>query len=497
MARQIIDSDAHFSRTLQEYILHPGLVQEKPIDSVDLTTHLMTPSMNDMKLNTPILTAAMQSVTGPKMAVAIAKLGGAGVIYCSQPIENQAGMVKAVKRIKAGFVVPETLSPKDSIQDAVERMKRSGYSKFPVTSNGTSNGELVGMLTDNDFDPNVHSRNTVAERMVPRKNLAVAFDHEINDDIKVANRKIRDGHHSVLPIVDRNGKLKSLVFRKDVNEHENNPRELLDGAKRYVVGAAINTHDYKERTAALASTGVDFLVIDTSQGYSEYVKKTLGHLQKYHSDVPVIGGNVITADGFKFLVENGAHAVKVGMGSGSICITQEQIRVGRGQASAVNDVANARDVHVKETGDYIPICSDGGIMNAGDILVALALGADYVMMGGYIAGTEESNGPETIIRRSVDDRPMEMRGKEYWGEGSRRAREWSGKRYGHNMFVEGFDTVVHYAGTLKDRLNPALAQVRDGMRKSGSYSIPSLQMNAVLQVLSPLSITLSRNKPSG
>lgn len=439
----------------------------------------------------------MQSVTGPRMAIAIAKLGGSGVIYCSQPVADEVRMIGEVKKYKAGFVVPEVLSPRDTIYHVIQRMSETGYSKFPVTDNGKSDGRLLGLLTDNDFDPQVHAGYSVQERMRKIQELDVVDESEIKDDIKMANRKLREGHHSVLPIIDREGKLKALVFRRDMLEHEANPYELLDEEKRYIVGAAINTHDFSERAPAVVDAGADYLVIDTSQGHSPYVARTLAYLKKQFPQKPVIGGNVITADGFKFLVENGADAVKVGMGSGSICITQEQIRVGRGQASAVWEVAGARDALFKEKGIYVPVCSDGGIVNAGDIQVALALGADYVMTGGYVAGATESNGPEDVTRREIDGKPTEMRIKRYWGEGSKRASEWAGKRYDQTRFEEGFETTIPYIGPLRDHLTPALAQVRDGIRKAGFKNIRELHDGAVLQVMSPLSVTISRGKPVG
>ncbi|MBI2084243.1 MAG: IMP dehydrogenase [Candidatus Aenigmarchaeota archaeon] len=496
MAGTIIDSESYFSRTLQEYLLLPGLVKETiSVDDVDLSVNL-TKGEDAIRLRIPILTAAMQSVTGDSMATAIARLGGAGVIYCSQPIADEAKLVRNVKRVKAGFVVPDVLLPSATISDAYERMRETGYSKFPVTEDGTPTGRLLGLLTDNDFDIDVHASSKVYERMKPLEELDVAYENEITDDIKRANRKLREGHHSVLPIITSDGRLKSLVFRRDMRAHEDNPYELLDDAKRYAVGAAVNTHDYAERAKALIDAEADFLVIDTSQGYSEYLEKTLRYLKREFPHIPVVAGNIVTADGFRFLVDNGADAVKIGMGSGSICITQEQIRVGRGQASAVLDVSRARDSYYSETSTYIPICSDGGIMSAGDIQVALALGADYVMAGGYVAGTEESNGPEDVERREVDGKWMEVKVKRYWGEGSRKAQEWSGLRYGHTRFEEGFETTVPYTGPLRNHLMPALAQIRDGIRKSGSSNIPELHANAILQVMSPLSITLSRGKPA-
>ncbi len=497
MARTVIGYDGT-SRTLHEFLLQPSFVRDDvSVDDVNLVTDFVV-SDKGLKLNIPILTAAMQSVTGPRMARGIAKLGGAGVIYCSQTIEDEARMVREVKRTKAGFVTPEVLSPEDTLGYAAEKMRTTGYSKFPVTSDGTSNGILLGLLTDNDFDADLHKPLAVNVRMRKIEDLDVAYDDKVHDDIKIANNRIKEGHHSVLPIIYRDSKrLKALVFRKDMIEHEENPHELLDNDKRYIVGAAINTHDYKQRAPSMIEAGADFLVIDTSQGFSEFVRKTMIYLKKEFSHVPIIGGNVVTADGFRFLVECGADAVKVGMGSGSICITQEQIGVGSGQATAVKEVSDARDWYLKEKKIYIPICSDGSIITARDMLNALALGADYVMTGGYVAGTDESNGPEDIVRKDVDGRMMEMRGKHYWGEGSNKAKEWSGNRYGNTRFEEGIETIVPYAGSLKDRLSRALSQVRDGMRKSGSYSIHDLHKNAVLRLVSPTSLTISRGKPVG
>lgn len=492
----VIKSD--ISRTLQEYLLEPGHVKKNiPAESIDLSSELVAPNKRRIRLNVPITTAAMQSVTGPKMAIGMAKLGGVGVIYCSQPVDEEASMIREVKRSKAGFVVPETLSPENSISHAIERMDRTGYSKFPITEDGRPNGRLVGLLTDNDFDPKQHSDLRIADRMKDVTELKLAYVDEIDGDIKKADQRIRAGHHSILPVIDRGGNLSYVVFRKDMDAHERNPLELTDKEKRYVVGAAINTRDYKERVPSMVDAGADFLVLDTSQGDSDFAGEALDFVNGEFPDVPIIGGNIVTAEGFRYLVEHGVDAIKVGMGSGSICITQEQVRIGLGQGTAVWEVATLRNEYEKEKGVHIPICSDGGVITAGDVQIALALGADYVMVGSYVAGTDESNGPERDVQREVDGKIITVKVKEYWGEGSRRARGWAAARYGHEDFEEGFERTEPYSGKLADRLNVALAQVRDGIRRSGSYSIDQFHENAVLRVLSTASMTLSRSKPIG
>jgi len=305
-----------------------------------------------------------------------------------------------------------------------------------------------------------------------------------------------DMHHGSLPILDDNMSLLYVVFKKDVREHLANPLELVDFKKRLICGAAINTYDYEKRVQALNEAEADFLVIDTSHAFSDYVKICLNYIKKNFPSIPVIAGNIVTADAFEFLVKNGADAIKVGMGSGSICITQEQIRVGRGQAKAIADIANARDSYYQQTNQYIPIISDGGILTASDITVALALGADSVMVGRYVVGSEESNSERLTRHRLVDQRRISEIIKQYWGEGSNRARQWSQWRYGQSSFEEGIEIEVPYVGSLKEYLKPSLAMIKDGIRKAGCRNIQELHRNSTLEVISPLSLSVSGEKPS-
>ena len=490
MAGMIIDrpSRALSEYDIQEHILLPGHV-DFAADKVDIST----PLAKSLKLNIPIISAAMQSVTGSKMAIAMARLDGLGVIFCSQSPEAEAAMVKAVKDFKAGFVVPETVSPEMSISELIKLSDEKGYSRFPVAENG----KLVGYITKNDYHKERHKHLRVKDRMrvfdLDKKKSKVEFilDSEVGNNLRNAYDILIESHSASLPIVDRNGVLKYMVFKKDMDEHMENPYQLVDAQNRYVVGAAINTRDYKERVPLLVRAGADVLFIDTSQGYTDFVKETLHYVTNNFS-IPVVAGNIVTAEGFRFLVENGASAVKVGMGPGSICITQEQIGVGRGQATAIHEVAEERDAYLRETGEYVPIIADGGIVVAKDITVALAFGADAVMAGRYIAGCDESPPETRVVTRNVDGRMKEFREKPYWGEGSARAKAWMKNRYDQMTFDEGIEAIVECVGPLKLHLSQALNKIKDGMRKAGCRNIKELHMKAILQVVSEGSIKEGR-----
>jgi IMP dehydrogenase len=460
----------------------PGYVpKDLSQDSVDISAPIVKfrPGGDEasIRLNIPVMSAAMQAVSGQEMAKQLARLGGMSAIYCSQPIADQAEMVRTVKRHKGAFVEAEVVSPEDGIEYVAERMRRTGYSKFFVTEGREQHGLFLGIITDNDFDEKTHDGLLVRDRMRPVNQLDVAYDRDIGYDVKEANDRAKQSHHSALPILYDDGRLRDVIFRRDIREHREHKTEMLDGKKRLMVAAAVNTHDYRERTRALADAEVDLFVIDTSQGWTDFVEEAAKHIQKEYPGMPYIGGNVVSAEGFRFLVEKcRVYAVKAGMGIGSICITPHQIGIARGQDRAIEDVALARDNYLRETGVYIPIIADGGVRSVRDMLVALALGADTIMLGRFLAGTNESP-IEINFNMSPPKKP-------YWGEGSARAKSWREKRGYNYEFDEGVEAWVDYVGPLERYLNQAMMQLIDGIRKSGTYSIDGLHRDAVVEVIS-------------
>jgi len=465
------------SRTLMEFRLLPGLTTEKTnIFNISLRTPMVyqADDHHNFFLNIPIVAAAMQSVSGVRMGIELAKLGGVAFIYCSQTTDQQADMIRKIKKHKAGFVPPETVSPGTPIRDVYEMTRLRGFNTFPVVD---EQYKLMGIITKNDYDVKPHGDLPVKSRMILRNELTVGVNIE---DIKEANTLLRETHQSVLPIVDEQNKLLYLVFRKDIRDHLDNPDEVLDEHKRLLTTASINTHDYEKRVPALIEAGVDSLAVDASDGHSVYQGQTLKWINERYPEIPVIGGNIITQSGFDYLVENGARAVKVGMGGGSICITQEQKGTGRGLATSIIKVAEARDKYFEKTGKYIPLIADGGIVHSKDIVIALALGADYVMMGRYFARMDEAPTEKVTIRNQVM--------KPYWGEGSARAREWKEVRYNQAMFVEGVEGFVQYAGKLRDNLPETLTKIKAAMSSVGAATIAELHEKAELEVVSALSI---------
>jgi IMP dehydrogenase len=459
-----------------EYRLLPALTTAASAQSkVSLATQIARRNGRaPLRLNLPVLSAAMQAVSGTRMAIELARLGGAAVIFASQTPEEEAQMVRAVKSYRAGFVQPRALRPDQRLREVTQLTEELGYSTFPVVD---EQRRLVGLLTRNDFDKTQHEGKLVSERMVPRRALTVGVDVH---DLAKAYELLTDSHQSVLPIVDAHDVLLSMVFRKDIRDHLDNPLQLLDAKERFVVFAAINTHDYRERAPSLVAAEVDALVIDSSDGHSEFQGEALTWLKKHHPETPVIAGNVITGDGFRYLAAQGADAVKIGMGGGSICITQEQKGTGRGLATAVLDVVKARDAYAQETGVYLPVIADGGIETARDITMALAMGADACMMGRYFARMEESPTEKVVVQNRVM--------KPYWGEGSSRARKWREQRYSQAVFVEGVEGLVEYAGKLKDNLDETMAKIRASMSSCGAPTIEAFHREAVLELVSALSI---------
>ena len=474
------------SRTFSEYLLIPGYTSE---DCIPANVNLQTPLVKfgrgetpAMTLNIPMVSAIMQSVSNDTMAIALAKEGGLSFIYGSQSVEDEAAMIARVKSYKAGFVVSDSnVTPESSLADVLSISELTGHSTVAVTHDGSPHGKLLGIVTSRDYRVSRMSQDLqVKEFMTPLEKLITASE---DTSLKVANDIIWDHKLNSLPIVDKDGRLLYLVFRKDYSEHKNNPQELLD-EKRYMVGAGINTLDYETRVPALVDAGADVLCIDSSEGYSCWQKKTLAFIrEKYGDTVKVGAGNVVDREGFRFLVQCGADFVKVGIGGGSICITRETKGIGRGQASALIEVAAARDEYYKETGIYVPICSDGGIVHDHHMTLALAMGADFMMLGRYFARFDESPTPKLMVNGVYV--------KEYWGEGSNRARNWQRYDVGGKSklsFEEGVDSYVTYAGSLRDNVAKSLYKVRSTMCNCGVTTIPDLQKNARMTVVSSTSI---------
>ncbi len=475
------------SRTFGEYLLVPGFSSGDCIPAnVDLRTPLVRFKKGeepDITLNIPMVSAIMQAVSNDTMAIALAKEGGVSFIYGSQSIENEAAMVARVKNYKKGFVVSTSnLTPDATLADVLTLKERTGHSTVAITEDGTANGKLLGIVGSKDYrvsrmDPSVQ----VKDFMTPREKLITAPD---TTTLKDANDIIWEHKLNTLPLVDANDHLAYLVFRKDYDTHHENQLELLDENKSYVVGAGINSRDYEERVPALIEAGADVLCIDSSEGYSEWQKRTLEWIKgKYGDTVKCGAGNVVDEEGFRFLADCGADFVKVGIGGGSICITRETKGIGRGQATALIDVCRARDKYFEETGIYVPVCSDGGIVHDYHVTLALAMGADFLMLGRYFSRFDES--PTNKIR--INGRYV----KEYWGEGSNRARNWQRYDMGGDKklsFEEGVDSYVPYAGSLKDGVYTTLAKVRSTMCNCGALSIPELREKAKLTVVSSTSI---------
>ena len=475
------------SRTFSEYLLVPGYSSSECIPAnVSLRTPLVKFRKDEearLHLNIPMVSAIMQAVSGEKMGEALAREGGIAFIYGSQSADDQAEMVRKVKSYKAGFVTSDSnLSADSTLQDVLDLTKRTGHSTIAVTSDGTPSGKLEGVITSRDYRVSRMSPDT------PVSSFMTPFDKLIKGEegitLTEANDIIWEHKLNQLPIVDKEGRLTSFVFRKDYSEHKENPNELLDSHKRYVVGAGINTRDYRERVPKLVNAGADVLCIDSSEGFSEWQKLTLDWIRSEYGDQVMVGaGNVVDREGFRFLAECGADFIKVGIGGGSICITRETKGIGRGQASALIDVVEARDEYYRETGVYIPICSDGGIVFDYHITLALAMGADFVMLGRYFARFDES--PSALV--NINGNYL----KEYWGEGSQRARNWQRYDLGGDKklsFPEGVDSYVPYAGSLKDNVSLTVSKIKSTMCNCGALSLKELRENAKLTVVSATSI---------
>ena len=473
------------SRTFSEYLLIPRLSERMHTpNNVSLKTPISRFKKGEeprLSLNIPFAAASMQAVSGEKMGIALAREGGMAFVFCSQPIESQAAMIRSVRNFKAGFVRSDTnVSPQTSLKDTLRLVSQTNHSTVAITDNGHHNGKFLGILTDKDYWVKEDDLSRpVCDFMTPAERV-----HSLRVGVLLseANKAIRECRKDCMPVLTSDGYLDSLVFRKDFVAHNDNPYELVDTEKRLVAAAGINTHDYKERVPALVEEGATVFTIDSSDGFSEYQKDCALWIKKKYGDKVIVGGgNVIAGDGFRYLAEEAQlDFIKVGIGGGSICITREQKGIGRGQASAVMDVVKERNKYFEETGIYVPICSDGGLVNDTQIIVALAMGADFVMMGRYFAMTDESPTQKISLNG--------QRYKAYWGEGSNRARNWQryseGVTGGAMKFEEGVDAYVPATGTLSETLSISLAKLKATMCNNGSLTLKEFTDNAVLTRIS-------------
>jgi IMP dehydrogenase len=476
------------SHTFDEYLLIPGYTGP---DCIPANVNLQTPVVRYNKkkgekcpltMNIPMTSAVMQAVSDDKLAVALAKEGGISFIYGSQTIENQAAMVARVKAYKAGFVTSDTnIRPEQTLEELMNAINVTGHSTVAVTENGEANGKLVGIITERDFRiGHCDMQEKVSKYMIPLEKLVMGKE---GISLEEANDLIWENKVNQLPVVDSNGNLLYMVFRKDAASHEEHPLELLDKKKRYIVGAGINTRDYMERVPALLKAGVDVMTLDSSEGFTEWQKRALHDIHEKWPEAKIGAGNVVDAEGFNFLADAGADFIKIGIGGGSICITREQKGIGRGQATATIEVAKARDAYYEKTGIYIPLCSDGGIVYDHHVTLALAMGADFVMLGRYFARFDESPTNKLIVNGNYV--------KEYWGEGSNRARNWQRYDLGGKKgmaFEEGVDSYVPYAGSLHDNVNLTISKVIHAMCNCGVTNIPDLQKNAKITLVSAASL---------
>lgn len=441
-----------------------------PLDEVSLATQFT----RGLILKIPVVSSPMDTVTERAMATALALQGGIGIIHYNMTPEEQLREVLAVKRFQNGFITdPITLPPSALIRQAVQIRQDHGYSIVPITEDGTTHGRLVGMLTKYDYSTVApyFLEKTVGERMIPLDDLTVVtFEELVNGngsfDLAKANEHLLESHSAALPVVDAQGKLKYLVTRSDLEKHQNYPNAAVDSSHALLVGAAVETWAQKaEPRVELLAPHADVIVFDTSQGFSSYEIELIRWTKQRFPDLQVVGGNVVTEKACRALIEAGADAIRIGMGSGSICTTQEVGGIGRGQATAVYECART----CLEYG--VPIIADGGVSKSADIIKALVLGSNTVMLGSLLACTDEAPGGSQI-RDGI-------RLKEYRGMGSLKAMEQgSSFRYGTQTssvrVPEGVSGMVPSRGSVAEWIPCLMQGVRQGLHKLGYDAVASL-----------------------
>jgi IMP dehydrogenase len=432
-----------YALTYNDIILMPGQIDFAPTD-VDLTTRLT----REITLRRPLVSSPMDTVTEHRMAIALALCGGIGIVHYNCSIEEQVAQVKKVRRFENGFILdPLTLSPDHTVQDVWDIKAQHGFSGIPITEDGTIRSKLVGIVTnrDIDFEPD----RTRKLREVMSTDLITA---KKGISLIEANEILRHSKKGKLPVIDEQGRLVALTSRRDLRKNRDYPDATKDAKKNLMVGAAISTKDEdRDRLAALAEAGVSVVVIDSAQGDSTYQHEMIKWIKQKHPEIQVIGGNVVTERQAVNLIKVGADALRIGMGPGSICTTQEVMAVGRSQGTAVYHTAKAARKH------GVPVIADGGVSVIGHIMKALSLGASATMCGSLFAGTDESPG-DYVYREGV-------RLKVYRGMASLDAMKAGGnKRY----FTEAQDVKVAQgvSGFVQDRgsMFDLVAYLSQGLR---------------------------------
>ncbi len=455
-----VDAETLFGEsglTYDDYVLLPGYV-DCSVAEVSLASKLT----REITVQTPIVSSPMDTVTEGRMATYMALLGGIGIIHYNNTIEEQAAEVRKTKRFENGFIMePVVLSPEHLISDVDEIKRKHGFSGIPITENGRLGGKLVGMIgaRDIDFEP---------DRSRPLREVMTAdvVTAPAGISLEEGNRILRESKKGKLPIVDGDGNLVSLMSRTDLRKNQDFPLASKDARKQLLVGVAVSTHDEdRERLAALVEAGADIVVFDASQGCSVFQVEALKWAKGKYPDLQVIAGNVVTADQCEALIEAGADALRVGMGSGSICITQETVAVGRSQASAVYHCSRAAAAR------GVPVIADGGITSIGHIAKALAVGASAVMLGSLLAGTDEAPG-EYFYEGGV-------RVKRYRGMGSQEAMESrSARRYMQSedpiRIAQGVTGTVVDKGSVVNYLPYLMQGLRHAVQEVGCRTVSEM-----------------------
>jgi IMP dehydrogenase len=460
--------------TFDDVLLVPRFSAVLP-SQVDVSTWLTR--SHSIRLNIPLLSAAMDTVTESGMAIALAQQGGLGVVHKNLSIEEQASEVDRVKRSESGMIVnPITLSPQHKLFEALELMRKYRISGVPITEDGTKEGRLVGILTNRDLRFEADLDQPVSAVMTRENLISVPVGTTLEDAREILHR------HKVekLLVVDRDYRLKGLITVKDIQKAIKYPNACKDKLGRLRVGAAVGiAKDTMDRAAALVAAHVDVLVVDTAHGHSQGVLNMVKRLRRsFDSEVEIIAGNIATADGTEALIDAGAHGVKVGIGAGSICTTRMVAGIGVPMMTAISECARAAARH------DVPIIADGGIRYSGDVTKAIAAGANAVMMGSVFAGTDESPG-EVILYQGRSF-------KDYRGMGSIGAmRRGSRDRYFQDEFdlpptsdgsdklvPEGIEGRVPYKGTVGTLIFQLVGGLRAGMGYCGCHTIPELQREA-------------------